>query len=155
MYMFQVPTSSSSLKVWEVPNREVLNRELLNIRMTSWPFRGRLLGGGLKSECKHTSIMIKQEVKDIEEKNAQDLPMCSYAGMIAKKQKPEIPLRFLHYMNKIVPLLICTRSGNRPELIMMLSIADFINAQKEEEEEEEKRKRRRMMERKEDKEDKD
>ena len=44
---------------------------------------------------------------------------------------------------------ICTRSGKRPEL-MMRSIADFINAQKEEEEEE-KRKRRRMMERKDDK----
>ena len=42
---------------------------------------------------------------------------------------------------------ICTRSGKRPEL-MMRSIADFINAQKEEEE---KRKRRRMMERKDDK----
>ena len=48
---------------------------------------------------------------------------------------------------------ICTRSGNRPEV--MLSIADFINAQKEEEEEGEKRKRRRMMERREDKEDKE
>ena len=136
MYMSQVPTCSSSLKVWEVPNREVLNRELLNIRITSWPFRG----------------IIKEEVADIEEKYGQDLPMCSYAGMIARKQKP---LRFLHYMNQIVPFLICTRSGNRPELNMILKITDFINASKEEEEEEEKSKRRRMMERKEDKEDKE
>ena len=53
---------------------------------------------------------------------------------------------------EIVPLIgaICTRSEKRPELIMMLLIADFIHAQKEEEEEE-KRKRRRIMERKEDK----